>query len=316
MRSLIVILVIAVVLSGCTGDSERADPLPQRRVLATITIIGDMVSVVGGERLEVATLLPVGVDPHIYEPRPDDVKKIARSQMVFANGLGLELWLEELIRNAGGARPVVYLAEPLRSVAFVERTGAYAGHVDPHLWNNVEYAMRYVEEIVRALSELDPDGRESFSWNARRYQEQLAKLDRWILDQIQTIPPEHRKLVTSHDAFRYLCQRYGLECLGSIWGITTDEEPSAEKIARLVDDLKRTRVPAVFVETSVNPRFLMQIALDTNVKIGGTLYSDSLGPPGSPGDSYIKMMVHNVKTITEALGGRPSDFDGGDDARD
>ncbi|MCS6903082.1 MAG: zinc ABC transporter substrate-binding protein, partial [Candidatus Bipolaricaulota bacterium] len=163
--------------------------------------------------------------------------------------------------------------------------------------------------------ELDPEGQEIFSQNAKRYKEELEKLHRWVLEQIETIPPENRKLVTSHDAFRYLCERYGLEYLGSIWGITTDEEPSAEKIARLVDDLKRTRVPAVFVETSVNPKFLMQIALDTNVKIGGTLYSDSLGPPGSAGDTYINMMVHNVKTITEALGGRPSDFEGGDDAR-
>lgn len=297
-------LTLILMLTGCTGNQDNAQTLTNPRILATMTIIGDMVSVVGGERIVVETLLPIAADPHTYEPRPDDVKKIARAQMVFANGLGIELWLEELIQNAGGARPVIYLAEPLRSVAFVEQTG----HTDPHLWNNVEYAMRYVDEIVRALSDLDPDGRESFSQNAERYKEQLEKLHRWVLEQIQTIPPENRKLVTSHDAFRYLCQRYGLEYLGSIWGITTDEDPSAEKIARLVDALKRTRVPAVFVETSVNPRFLMQIALDTNVKIGGTLYSDSLGPPGSAGDTYIKMMVHNVKTITEALGGQPKDF--------
>ncbi len=291
-------------LGGCDNAKTTTKP----HILATMTMIGDMVSVVGGERIAVATLLPVGLDPHTYEPRPDDVKKITRAKIIFANGLGIELWLEELIQNAGGQRSVVYLAEPLRSVAFVEKTGSYAGHLDPHLWNNVEYAMRYVDEIVRGLSELDPAGQEYYTQNAERYKAQLARLHLWVLQQIETIPPENRKLVTSHDAFRYLCERYGLECLGSIWGITTDEEPSAEKIARLVDDLQRTRVPAVFVETSVNPKFLMQIALDTGVKLGGTLYSDSLGPPGSTGDTYIKMIVHNVKTITEALGGHPRDF--------
>ncbi|MCI2429532.1 metal ABC transporter substrate-binding protein [Candidatus Acetothermia bacterium] len=305
-RHLLLAVVCAATLAGCTND--KAQTITRPTVLATMTIIGDMVSVVGGERIEVETLLPVGIDPHTYEPRPDDVKKITRAQLVFANGLGIELWLEELIQNAGGQRPLIYLAEPLRAVAFVERAGSYAGRPDPHLWNNVEYAMRYVDEIARGLSELDPEGKEIFSQNAERYKAQLAKLHRWVLEQIQTVPVENRKLVTAHDAFRYLCERYGLEFLGAIWGIATDEDPSAEKIARLVDDLKRTRIPAVFVETTVNPRFLMQIAQDTGVKIGGTLYSDSLGPPGSAGDTYIKMMVHNVKTITEALGGHPSDF--------
>ncbi|MDW8141798.1 MAG: zinc ABC transporter substrate-binding protein, partial [Candidatus Bipolaricaulota bacterium] len=116
---------LVIALAGCTTDPDNAQTSPQPRVLATMTILGDMVSVVGGERIAVETLLPVAVDPHIYEPRPDDVKKIARAQMVFANGLGIELWLEELIQNAGGARSVVYLAEPLRPMAFVERTGAY-----------------------------------------------------------------------------------------------------------------------------------------------------------------------------------------------
>lgn len=300
---------VLLALGSCSNRPHSETSAPSlTRALATLTMIGDMVQVIGRERITVDALLPVGSDPHTYQPRPDDVKKIARAQIVFANGLGIELWLEELIQNAGGQRPVIYLAEPLRSVAFVEKTGTYAGHPDPHTWNNVEYAMRYVDEIVRGLSELDPAGREFFNKNADLYEAQLARLHRWIIEQIQTIPLENRKLVTSHDAFRYLCERYGLEFLGSIWGITTDEEPSAEKIARLLNDLKATRVPAVFVETSVNPKFLMQIALDAGVQIGGTLYSDSLGPPGSPGDSYVKMIVHNIQTITKALGGRPSDF--------
>jgi ABC-type Zn uptake system ZnuABC Zn-binding protein ZnuA len=267
--------------------------------VATINILADLVSQVAGDRVEVVSLIPVGGDPHTYEPVPRDVQKVAESQLVFYNGLGLEKWLEELIENAGGRRVSVELSRGLRPA--VQTEGRYRGDPDPHLWMDPVFAKQYVLNARDALISFDPAGRSAYEANAARAVRELDALHAWIQAQVARIPAHRRKLVTTHDAFRYFGQRYGFRVVGTIWGISTEDEPSPQEIARLVDRIRAEGVPAVFVETTVNPKLMERVAREAGVRIGARLYGDSLGPPGSDADTYGKMMRHNVRAIVEAL---------------
>jgi ABC-type Zn uptake system ZnuABC Zn-binding protein ZnuA len=267
--------------------------------VATINILADLVSQVAGDRVEVSSLIPVGGDPHTYEPVPRDVQRVAEAQLVFYNGLGLEKWLEELIENAGGRRVSVLLTRGLRPA--VQTEGRYRGDPDPHLWMDPVFAKRYVENARDALVAFDPAGRATYEANAARYLRELDALHAWIQQQTARIPPHRRKLVTTHDAFRYFGQRYGFRVVGTIWGISTEDEPSAQEIARLVDRIRAEGVPAVFVETTINPKLMERVAREAGVRVGDRLYGDSLGPRGSDADTYVKMMRHNVRAIVEAL---------------
>lgn len=297
-------LVLTLLLS-LGGGTVSAQGQSKPVALTTLTMIGDMVRNVAGDRVEVRVLLPVGMDPHTYEPRPGDVQAIADSQLIFYNGLGVELWLDELLANAGGERPHYPISAGLERFAFIEKEGGYAGIPDPHMWMNVRYVIKYIENIRTALIDFDPSGRAEYTANAERYIKELETLDAWVKTQVATIPPDQRKLVTSHDAFRYYGEAYGLRVVGTVWGISTDEEPSSAEIAKLVDDMRSLGVPAAFIETSVNPRLIERVAAEAGIRIGGTLYSDSLGPVGSSGDTYIKMIESNTRTIVGALGGTP-----------
>ncbi|MDR7417257.1 MAG: metal ABC transporter substrate-binding protein [Armatimonadota bacterium] len=289
---------LAILLAACAAPA--ADPASGRpRVVATINILADLTRQVAGDRLEVSSLLPVGADPHTYEPVPRDVQRIAEAQVVVYNGLKLEKWLEKLLENAGGRFVLVEATRGLQPA--VQETGPYRGDPDPHLWMDPVFAQVYVRNIRDALVAFDPAGRAEYEANARRYLQELERLHRWIREQIQQIPPARRKLVTTHDAFRYFGHRYGFQVVGTIWGISTEDEPSAQEIARLVDRIRRERVPAVFVETTINPKLMERVAREAGVRIGGKLYGDSLGPAGRGADTYIGMMRHNVKTIVEAL---------------
>ncbi|GBD39990.1 Manganese-binding lipoprotein MntA [bacterium HR37] len=291
-------LVVLFVFVSCLSDMGREGVKGNKKIaLATVNIIGDMVAQVAGERVEVISLLPIGGDPHTYEPVPGDLKKIAESDIVFFNGLGLEKWLEKLLKNAGGTRPYVAVTDGLEPIRD-ER-----GDPDPHLWMDVTKAMGYVRNIRDALVEFDPEGEQVYRENAAGYLLELEKLDKWIFEQVETIPPQRRKLVTTHDAFRYFGQRYGFKVVGTIWGISTEDEPSAQEIAQLIDAIRRERVPAVFIETTVNPKLMERVAREAGVKVGRKLYGDSLGPPGSGADTYIGMMRSNVLSIVQALGG-------------
>lgn len=290
-------VVVGSLLAGCA-----AAPAPgagQPKAVATINILADFVARVAGERVEVTSLIPVGGDPHTYEPVPRDVQRVAESQIVFYNGLGLEKWLEELLENAGGRRVSVELTRGLRPA--IQREGRYRGDPDPHLWMDPVFAKKYVENARDALAAFDPPGRATYERNANRYLGELDALDAWIKEQVARIPPHRRKLVTTHDAFRYFGQRYGFQVVGTIWGISTEDEPSAQEIARLVDRIRAHGVPAVFVETTINPKLMERVAREAGVRIGEKLYGDSLGPAGSDADTYVKMMRHNVRAIVEVL---------------
>lgn len=280
--------------------SSPIHPIPDGRpprVVATLNIIGDLVTRVAGDRAQVRSLLAPGMDPHVYEPVPQDSVAVAQADIVFMNGLDLEGWMEKLVQTAGGNRPVVELAGPeMDLLPWTDNSKRW----DPHLWMDPRNAIRYVEKIRDSLSALDPGGREVYFANAAALIAEIEELDRWAAAELSEIPPERRKLVTTHDAYRYFGRRYGLEVLDSVWGISTEDEPSARDIANLVELLRTHRVPP-FIETTINPKIMEQVAAQAGVAIGGTLYGDSLGPPGSGADTYVAMMRHNVRTIIQAM---------------
>jgi manganese/iron transport system substrate-binding protein len=301
---LIVFLGTLGLAAGCgTGESGAREGAPQ--VLATTTMIAEAATRIAADCAAVRGLLPIGGDPHVYEPVPRDVRIVAQSQLVLYNGYGLEGWLDRLIRNAGGQRPIVEVAAGLPPIY-----GQYGDgrDPDPHLWGDVRHFMHYVERVRDSLAELVPHCADTVQANAEAYLDELRALDAWVRERIATIPEQHRYLVTSHDAFQYFAAAYGLEVLGTPIGISTDEEASAQTVARLVDDVRRTGIPALFVETTVNPSVIRRIASETGARIGGELYSDSLGPEGSGAETYVGMIVHNTRTIANALGGSAGPF--------
>ena len=278
------------------------------RVLATTTMIAEAADRLAGPCLQVHGLLPVGGDPHVYEPVPRDVRAVVESDLVLYNGFGLEAWLDRLIRNAGGTRPVVEVAEGLTPIFGIYEDGR---DPDPHLWGDVRHFTHYVQRIEDALVELAPGCEEEIRARGDEYRTELAALHTWVAERTATIPEENRYLVTSHDAFQYFAEAYGLEVLGSPIGISTDEQPSARTVARIIEDIRRTGIPAIFVETTINPNVIHRIAGETGVEVGGELYSDSLGEPGSGADSYVGMIVHNTRMIVRALGGEDGTFEHG-----
>lgn len=274
------------------------------RVVATTTLIADWVEQVGQDRIQLTSLLQPGMDPHVYEPTPADGVALEQADLVFWNGYNLEPGLMRLIEaTAQGARRVA-LAEILDPIVTNEEDGIPTP--DPHVWGNVENVIRMVERIAQELAEQVPGEATFFQTNAAAYRAELEELHAWIGEQIQTIPPPNRVLVTTHDAFAYYTQAYGLKMGGSLLGISTEEQPSAQTVARLVEEIRALRVPAIFAETTLNPALIQTVAAEAGVKVAEQeLYSDSLGEPGSGAETYVAMMRHNTCTIVVDLGGSP-----------
>lgn len=330
------IAVIAMLLAACGGTAPatggtvaNADAL---RVVATTSILGDFVQNVGGERVSVKVLLPPGTDPHTFSPAPSDAQAVADAQVLVENGLGLEAWLEELTANAGGERTTITASGGLTTLHSHEEGGEHAddhsaeasgehaddhsaeasgehadehGHGeggDPHMWLNVQHAIGYVQAIRDGLKRADPAGANTYDANAAAYIKQLEQLDAEIVQAAEGIPEAQRKLITNHDTFGYFGQRYGFTIVGSVFeGTSTEQEPSAQQIAALVEQIRAENVRAVFTENTVNPRLAQQLADEANIKVVSTLYTDALGASGSDGDTYLKMMRFNIKEISAAL---------------
>ncbi len=271
------------------------------RVVATTTLIADWVEQVGQDRVELTSLLQPGVDPHIYEPVPADGVALEQADLVFYNGYNLEPGLIRLVEaTAQGARRVA-LAEILDPIV-ADEDGIPTP--DPHVWGNVENVILMVEHIAQELTELAPNEAAFFQANAAAYGAELQELHTWIAEQIQTIPPPSRVLVTTHDAFAYYTQAYGLKMGGSLLGISTEEQPSAQTVARLVEEIRALQVPAIFAETTLNPALIQTVAAEAGVEVAEQeLYSDSLGEAGSGAETYLEMMRLNTCAIVAALGG-------------
>jgi len=277
------------------------------RVVATTNIVGDVVGQVGGDSIELTTLMGIGIDPHSYVPNPTDAAAIHGAHVVFANGAGLEIDLDEMFEAAGGDAALIHLSHGLehRTAADVdEEAGTEHDHkedVDPHVWFDVKNVIHWVETLEVTLSALDPSNAAAYRANAEAYTRQLEDLDAWVQEQVASIPEDNRRLVTNHPAFAYL-ERYGLEQVGAVYPISPSAEPSARDIAALEDMIRDNGLPALFTESTVNPKLAQQVADDTGATLVA-LYSGSLGEPGSGAETYILLIRYDVTAIVDALGG-------------
>ncbi|NJN57633.1 MAG: zinc ABC transporter solute-binding protein [Leptolyngbyaceae cyanobacterium SL_5_9] len=285
--------------SGDEGETDAPE------VVATSTILADLTEQIGGSEIQLTSILEPGTDPHVYEPVPADTVALERADLIFYNGYNLEPGLIRLMNSAGVDAEKVAVGEVVPPLN-VEGESA----PDPHVWGDVQNAILMVNAIRDALIEMSEGDRATFEQNATDLVAELERLDTWIAEQIATIPPENRRLVTTHDAFQYYAQAYSLEVIGTLIGISTEEQPSAQTVQRLVESVRATGVPTIFAETTINPALIQTVAEEAQVELAPQeLYSDSIGAPGGDGDSYIKMMVSNTKAIVEALGGTYTPFE-------
>lgn len=291
----------AVLVPGFAIAQSRTQAREDRpAVVATISILADLADKVAGAAVQVHSIVPLGSDPHTFEPTPGTARMVARAQLVLRNGLGLEGWLDRLVGAGTAARPVVTVTDGLAAQRVRDGHGVEAP--DPHLWMDPVHALSYVAATERALAARFPAHARLFRANAESLAREIRALDSEARATLGQLPPERRKLVTTHDAFRYFAERYGLALVGTIWGISTETEPSAQEVARIVQAIRRERVPAVFAETTLSPRLMQRIAADAGVRMGEPLYGDSLGAPGSGADSYVGMMRANLRALARGLG--------------
>jgi zinc/manganese transport system substrate-binding protein len=289
-----------------SAPAIAADRLP---VVASFSILGDMTARVGGDRVAVTTLVGPDGDAHVYEPTPDDVRAVAAARLLVVNGLGFEGWMDRLAGASGYAGPVVVASKGVAPREIVEEEHADAeGHdhhgIDPHAWQDVANAVTYVRNIAAGLDAADPAGKATYDANAAAYVAELEALDAEVRAALATLPAERRKIITSHDAFGYFGAAYGLR-LSAPEGISTEAEASAADVAALIRQIRADAVPAIFVENIKDRRLIDQIAAETTATVGGELYTDALSDKDGPAPTYVEMMRHNVKTLTEALAPRP-----------
>lgn len=280
--------------------AEGAKPV----VVSTINIIADMAAQVAGDTIEAVSIVPLGGDPHTFEPTPAVARQLSGAQLILRNGMGLERWLDRMLGTSSAARPIVTVTDGL--TAHLEHDAHGNVNADPHLWMDPVLAQTYVQRITEALGARFPQHAALYRQRGAAYKKQLELLDREVAARLAVIPPERRKLVATHDAFRYFSQRYDLTMVGSLWGISTETEPSASSLAKIVRAIRAERVPAAFIETTINPKLMQRIAKETGIRIGDPLYGDSLGVPGSGADTYIGMVRSNVRAMVGALSGAPS----------
>jgi len=298
------LVLAALATAGCRVASREPAAGGKVRVLATTTVVADLVRQVGGDRVAVSCLMAAGIDPHSYKPTPRDADRLASADLVVANGLELEGRLAEMLRKLSRQRPVVAVAEAIPAADLLPAGG---GQHDPHVWFDPILWRHCGTALAEALARVDPSGAEEYRTRAAAYADTLTAVDDRVRRRIEGIPADGRVLVTAHDAFRYFGRAYGIEVVG-VQGTSTESEAGLADINRLVDLVVSRRLPAVFVETSVSDRSVAALregaaAQGHEVGLGGTLHSDSLGGPGSNAETLESALESNVATIVAALGG-------------
>ncbi|MBE3035755.1 MAG: zinc ABC transporter substrate-binding protein [Candidatus Atribacteria bacterium] len=268
------------------GNKSTQTTLP--KVLAVESFLADITKNVSGTRLEIDTLMPLGLDPHSFEPSPGDVAKITESDILIINGAGFEEWLEDIITGANEKIIIVECSKGLKG--------------DPHFWLDPNLVKVYVQNIRDALIESDPQGKDLYNKNAEEYTARLIELDKWIAEAVKKIPEDKRLLVTNHESFGYYADRYGFKVIGTIIpGSSSASSPSAKEISELIEKIKATGAKAIFLETGSDPKIANQIARETNIKIVTELYTHSITEPDGPAPTYIDMIEFNTKEIVESL---------------
>ena len=295
-------LVLALFIAG-GGTATTAEK--KVKVIASFSILGDLTKNVGGDRIEMATLVGPNGDVHVYEPTPADAKAIGGADLVVVNGLALEGWMDRLIKTSGYKGPVVVASQgvKLRQMT-AEELGQGAKHgplmIDPHAWQDVVNGRLYVQNIAKGLETVDPASASVYRANAEAYTAKLSELDQWVRKELSGIPKEKRRMITTHDAFGYFGAAYGISILSPV-GFSTESEASASDIANLIKQIRREKITAVFVENITDPRLMEQVVKESGVTLGGTLYSDALSKPDGPAPTYLEMFKNNVNLIAAAM---------------
>jgi ABC-type Zn uptake system ZnuABC Zn-binding protein ZnuA len=317
--SFFLFILLVLLIPACTTQTPlQANQLGSPRVLVVETFLADIVQNVAGERLTIQTLMPEGVDPHSYQPSPQDVARIAESDLLILNQLGLEEALKDVLLNTGGDFILVEasagLIDRTMMVKHDEDTGYlpeedkkgedHGDHLDgdPHFWLDPINIITFVENIRNGLIQVDPEGAQEYHQNADDYIAKLRELDAWIAEQVNQIPLERRLLVTNHESLGYYADRYGFKIVGSIIpSATTGASPTAQDLAALTRQIQESGAPAIFLETGTNPRLAEQLVAETGIKIAPGIYSHSTSAGGGPASTYLEMMRYNTTVIVEAL---------------
>jgi zinc/manganese transport system substrate-binding protein len=305
-RSFIATLGTPIVISPmlATLGVASATPVPalaaaRLRVVASFSILGDLTRQVGGDAVSVEALVGPDGDVHVYEPRPKDLRTLLAAGLLVRNGLGLEGWMDRLTGAAGFKGQVVVASAKVTARTMKQDGGGIA--TDPHAWQDPRNAILYVQAITDGLAAADPSNAAAYRDASSRYAARIAEVDAWIEATLKPIPPDQRRIITTHDAFGYYGARYGVEFL-SAEGISTEFEPSAKAIAALVAQIKREKVRAVFIENMTSPRMAQMLSRETGAVLGGTVYSDALSPASGPAATYEAMLRYNTKLFARAMG--------------
>lgn len=288
-----IVLALAALLFTQTAHAQ--DKL---KTVATFSILADLVKNVGGDRVDVQALVGPNGDAHVYQPAPGDAKTLADAKVVFANGLGFEGWIERLIKASGTKAPMIVATKGVKPRKTDEDHGR--GDADPHAWQSVENAKIYVANIRDALVAVDPGGKGTYEANAAAYLSKLDALDAEVRAAVAKIPADRRKIITTHDAFGYFGIAYGIAFIAP-QGVSTESEVSAKDVAKIITQIKKQKIPAVFLENVTDDRMLKRIGAESGARIGGTLYSDALTDEKGLAPTYIDMVRHNVRQLADAL---------------
>ncbi len=295
IRLTVLFLLLAWLLAGCAPAAKTS---VAAQVIAVESFLADITRNVAAERMTVDSLIPEGMDPHTFDPTPRDVARMAESRVLVINGAGLEAWLQPVLDNAGGERLVINASAGLTP----REPDATGEETDPHFWLDPVSVIHYVENIRDGLTQVDPDGKDSYAQNAEVYISKLRELDGWIRAQIETIPPERRLMVTNHESFGYYADRYGLKIVGAILSsASASAAPSAQELSALIETIRSSGAPAVFLETGTNEQLARQLAGETGIRVVSGLQTHSLAAPGGGAGDYISMMRYNTELIVQAL---------------
>jgi zinc/manganese transport system substrate-binding protein len=282
------------VASAWQAKAQAPDKLP---VVATFSVLADFARNVGGERIDVAALVGPNGDTHVYQPKPSDAKELGAARLIVVNGLGLEGWIDRLIKASGAKAPVVVATKGIKPQQMREEGRV---ELDPHAWQSIADAKIYVANIRDGLIAADPAGEAAYRANAEKYLGKLDTLEAEVKREIAKIPPGRRQIITTHDAFGYFGTAYGFRFVAP-GGVSTETEASARDVAKIIRQIKSQKIPAVFLENVTDPRLARSIAAESGATVGGTLYSDALSPPDGPASTYIDMMRNNVRELAAAL---------------
>jgi zinc/manganese transport system substrate-binding protein len=296
MQAIQILFILCALL--LTNGVTRAEKTV--KVVASFSILGDMVKNIGGDRVDVTTLVGADGDVHAYEPKPAAAKIVGEADLVIMSGLGLEGWVDRLIKASGYKGVVVIASTGIKPRKMKDDHKRGQVVTDPHAWQDIENGRLYVDNITRALISVDPLGAETYQAQADTYSRKLIDLNTWVKSELSAIPEKKRRMITSHDAFGYLGDAYGIDILSPM-GPSTESEPSAGEVKKLIRQIKNERITAVFIENISDPRMIGQIARESDVTVGGELYSDALSKPDGPAPTYIGMFKNNVTKIVTAM---------------